>query len=86
MSSNFELRTSTLHDVHSPTVNLESGTNAISYKGYVPYHHDTTDTASKMGWTLIYTKDTHVSPHNWQSVGSICKKMKWNITSTVSRT
>ena len=84
MSSNFELRKSTLHDVHSPTRNFESGSNAISYEGYLPYFHDKTDIASKMGWTLIYTKDTHVSPHNWQSVGSIFKKI--DITSTVART
>lgn len=81
MSSDFELRKSTLHDVHLPTVNLESGSNVISYEGYLPYFHDTTDIASKMDWTLIYAKDTHVSPHNWQSVDSICKKIDYNIDS-----
>jgi hypothetical protein len=48
MSSDFELRKSTLHDVHLPTVNLESGSNVISYEGFLPYFHDTTDIASKM--------------------------------------
>lgn len=81
MSSDFELRKSTLHDVHLPTVNLESGSNVISYEGFLPYFHDTTDIASKMDWTLIYAKDTHVSPHNWQSVDSICKQIDYNIDS-----